>query len=103
MLNMLAKEIRRINEAHGFECPSRITSPQEATFAMEKLMLIVTEVAEAAEAVRHDNFENLKEELADVVIRTLDLACALGVDIETEIAKKMEQNRSRPYRHGKRL
>ena len=48
----------------------------------EALMLIVTE-------------------LADTFIRLLDLCGGLGIDIEQEIAKKSEKNKSRPYKHGK--
>lgn len=44
---------------------------------------------------------NFREELADTVIRVLDLTEALGIDIEDEIDKKMQRNEERPYRHGK--
>lgn len=67
----------------------------------EALMLIVTEVGEAMEAHRHQDQENFREELADAFIRLLDLCGGLGIDIEQEIAKKSEKNKSRPYKHGK--
>ena len=67
----------------------------------EALMLIVTELAEAMEAHRHQDQENFREELADTFIRLLDLCGGLGIDIEQEIAKKSEKNKSRPYKHGK--
>lgn len=65
------------------------------------LMLIVSEVAEAQEALRKNNMDNFKEELADVVIRTADLCGGLNIDLESEIIKKMQKNKSRPYKHGK--
>jgi len=82
---------------------------------MEKLMLVVTEVAEAAEAYRHLHFktyvhqwpqhdaiyENFKEELADTAIRLFDLAGALDIDLEEAIDKKMKVNETRPIKHGK--
>ena len=66
----------------------------------ELLMLIVTEVAEACEADRKGDYENFKEEIADVYIRLGDLCGHLGIDIEKEIIKKTEFNKKRSYRHG---
>lgn len=66
------------------------------------LMLVVTEVAEAAEAWRKDDRANFEEEIADTVIRLMDLAGALGIDLEDAIVSKMEKNLKRPYMHGKR-
>lgn len=66
-----------------------------------RLMLISGEVAEAHEALRKKDYENFKEELADIVIRVFDLAGGLSIDLEAEIIKKMEKNKSRAYKHGK--
>ncbi|MCW6059749.1 nucleotide pyrophosphohydrolase [Clostridium sporogenes] len=65
------------------------------------LMLITGEVAEAHEALRKREYENFKEELADIVIRVADLCGGLDIDLEKEIKNKMEKNKSRPYKHGK--
>ena len=67
----------------------------------EALMLIVTEIAEAMEAHRHQDDANFKEELADTFIRLLDLCGGLKIDIEEEIYKKYLVNKKRPYKHGK--
>ncbi|MBF0595036.1 MAG: nucleotide pyrophosphohydrolase [Candidatus Omnitrophica bacterium] len=67
----------------------------------EALMLVVTELAEAMEAHRKQDQENFKEELADTLIRLFDLCGGMGIDIEAEITKKCEKNKSRPYKHGK--
>jgi NTP pyrophosphatase (non-canonical NTP hydrolase) len=66
-----------------------------------RLMLIVGEVAEAQEGLRHNDRDNFREELADVAIRLADLCGGLGIDLEAEIHKKMEKNKDRPYKHGK--
>jgi NTP pyrophosphatase (non-canonical NTP hydrolase) len=66
-----------------------------------RLMLIVGELAEAQEGLRHNDRENFKEELADVAIRLADLCGGLDIDLESEILKKMEKNKKRPYKHGK--
>ena len=67
----------------------------------EALMLIVTELAEAMEAHRHQDDVNFKEELADTFIRLLDLCGGLNIDIENEIYQKSKHNETRPYKHGK--
>ena len=72
-------------------------------FISQFLMLITGEVAEAQEALRKNNMDNFKEELADVVIRTADLCGGLNIDLESEIIKKMQKNKSRPYKHGKQF
>ena len=64
-------------------------------------MLIVSELGEALEALRYDDRDNFAEELADVAIRLADLCGGLGIDLEAEIKKKMEKNKSRGYKHGK--
>jgi len=78
---------------------------------LEKLMLVVTEIAEAAEAWRVGwDFSNpalpeaqhFKEEIADTFIRLMDICGSLGIDIEVEIGEKMAENENRPYLHGKR-
>ena len=67
----------------------------------EALMLIVTELAEAMEAHRHQDHENFREEIADTFIRLFDLCGGLEIDIQKEIEKKSEKNKNRPYKHGK--
>ena len=66
-----------------------------------RLMLIVGEVAEAQEGLRHNDRSNFAEELADIVIRVFDLAGGLDINLEVEIIKKMATNALRPYKHGK--
>lgn len=65
-------------------------------------MLVVTELAEAAEAVRHNDPENFAEELADTYIRLMDITAACEINVEIEIRKKMDANWKRPKRHGKK-
>lgn len=64
------------------------------------LALIHSEVSEALEAFRKDDRDNFAEELADVVIRTLDCAGGLGIDLEKAVLAKLEKNRGRGFRHG---
>ena len=41
------------------------------------------------------------EELADVIIMSLSVAGYLGIDIDSEVRRKMEINKGRPWKHGK--
>lgn len=54
------------------------------------------EVAEAYEAY-YKQMETLPEELADVAIFLLGIAEIEGIDLETEILKKVQKNESRIY------
>ncbi|RHW55447.1 MazG nucleotide pyrophosphohydrolase domain-containing protein [Clostridium botulinum] len=66
-----------------------------------RLMLITDEVSEAHEALRKKDYDNFKEELADIVIRVASLAGGLKIDLDKEIQKKILKNRKRPYKHNK--
>ncbi len=44
--------------------------------------------------------EGVPIELADIIIRTLDIAAHYNIDIETAIKVKMGYNKVRPARHG---
>lgn len=89
-------EIRQINHDNGWETPIDFNDPEVPT----KLCLIHSEVSEALEAYRHDNEENFREEIADTIIRILDLTAGLGYNIDEDVRKKMEVNRGRGYKHG---
>lgn len=45
-----------------------------------------------------DTFE---DEIADAIIRLLDLSAGLGIDIGWHIDQKLNYNKSRPHKHGK--
>lgn len=98
-LNELANEIREINRANGWN----VTKPEDWGLAYKVpaiMALIHSEVSEALEAFRADNREHFGEELADIVIRVLDCAPGLQIDIEQAVRRKLAYNRQRDYRHG---
>lgn len=64
------------------------------------LALIGSEVSEALEAFRNRDKANFEEELADVVIRCMDCATGLGLDLGKAIAEKLEKNKARGVKHG---
>jgi NTP pyrophosphatase (non-canonical NTP hydrolase) len=92
-INEIAKEITKIRFDHGFT-----TSKDNM---LEKLMLVVTECSEAAEDVRDGNWNHFAEDIADAMIRLMDIGNSLGYDLEGEIRRKMEINKTRPYLHGR--
>jgi NTP pyrophosphatase (non-canonical NTP hydrolase) len=46
--------------------------------------------------------EGVGSELADTVIRLLDMADVFGIDLEAEIVRKIAYNATRSYQHGGR-
>ncbi len=64
------------------------------------LALIHSEVSEALEALHNHDQAKFAEELADVIIRTFDLAAHQGIDIIAQVAKKHQFNQTRDHRHG---
>lgn len=73
-----------------------------------RLMLIVSELAEALEAYRHGNppsekiptFDSVEEELADAIIRILDHCAHKGYRIGRAVAAKHAYNLGRDHMHG---
>jgi NTP pyrophosphatase (non-canonical NTP hydrolase) len=93
-------------EAHGWW-------DEDRTFG-DLIALIHTELSEAFEEYREghlidevyyseqkpDKPEGVGVELADAVIRIMDLAGYFGIDLATLILEKHAYNVTRPYRHG---
>ncbi len=82
---------------------------EEELHVPTKLALIHSEVSEALECFRNNEPdtvgpdgkpEGVASELADVIIRTVGLAVAMGIDIDAAVELKMDFNRTRPYKHG---
>lgn len=98
-LNELAREINEINRENGWGVlsPASWNDPHHIP---STLCLIHSEVSEALEGFRHDDRENVAEELADTLIRVLDAMGGLDVDIDTEVRRKLERNRQRGHKHG---
>lgn len=61
-----------------------------------EFLLLYGEVSEAFNAFKKN--ENIGEELADVAIYLFGISEILGVDLETEMLKKMKINENRVYK-----
>lgn len=73
---------------------------------MHTFLLLTEEVGELAKAIRKDegfdveqgkNYGGVADELADVFSYILDLANRYGVDLEEELIKKQEKNKTRTW------
>jgi NTP pyrophosphatase (non-canonical NTP hydrolase) len=112
-LNESAAEIHQANVEKGFWQGDRNVG--------ELLMLVTSELGEAMEAHRkglfckvadfeEENVEHFAEfgkdtfedEMADSLIRILDMCAGLGIDIEKHVNAKLAYNKTRPIRHGKK-
>lgn len=120
MINAIAKEIHENNKNKGFyDEPKNIG---------EMLCLIHSEVSEALEADRNGKYaqgnivtinsfrvdemfvadfkigvkDTFEDELADIMIRVMDLAAFKGINLEQHILAKMRFNSTREYKHGKK-
>jgi NTP pyrophosphatase (non-canonical NTP hydrolase) len=79
-------------------------------FIAKQCMMIVSEVTEVMEAVRKDKgSQEVVEELADIMIRTLDLWKGMYDNgyvehsLDDAMERKSNYNKTRPERHGVRF
>lgn len=118
-LNEISKQVYEANKLKGFDVKDENLS--------QTLLLIVSEITEAQDALRSDKHASLElfdrntilhnvdfetafkaeikdtfeDEIADAFIRLMDLVGALEIDIDRHIALKRRFNSLREYKHGK--
>ncbi|MDA8886730.1 hypothetical protein OAD66_05415 [Bacteroidia bacterium] len=119
MINKLTSEIHQNAVSKGFYADERNIG--------EILCLIHSEVSEALEADRDNRFlrsdlsdvlklddsafvakfekttkNTFEDELADILIRVMDLAGYKDIDLEKHLEAKMRYNALRSFKHGKK-
>jgi NTP pyrophosphatase (non-canonical NTP hydrolase) len=83
------------------------TQEQRDIFITKQLMMIVSEAVEVMEAIRKSRGpEEVADEMADIIIRTLDLYAGLkeleyvNTDLQVAFNNKTSFNTTRPERNG---
>ena len=95
-VNEFSRECHRIARGKGWWDKKRNDG--------EIIALMHSELSEALEAMRnHANTADIAEELADCCIRIFDYCGAKNINLEQALLKKIEYNKKRPYRHGKKF
>lgn len=109
ILNEMGKSIYEFNKSMGWH-----SGPPDMS---KYLMNLHSEISEMWEAWRKGELDSLcdkapkmshpltcaEEELADILIRTLDTAVTFGVDLDRAVEVKRAYNATRPHRHGGKL
>jgi NTP pyrophosphatase (non-canonical NTP hydrolase) len=105
MFDDLAEEIHKNAVEKGFW--DKTVDP---IFIAKQMMMIVSEVSEAMEALRKDmDSDQISDEFADIIIRTLDLYAGIAKagyvtkSLDYAVKQKMERNTHRPKKHGVRF
>jgi NTP pyrophosphatase (non-canonical NTP hydrolase) len=104
MLNELAYDLHETAKEKGFW-----DEPVDINFVLSKLALVHSEVSEVLEATRKSQGSHkIVEEMADIVIRLLDLYQGMyehgWIDIDDDfdyvLGEKAAVNKTRPHKHG---
>jgi NTP pyrophosphatase (non-canonical NTP hydrolase) len=125
-LNELGKLANENAKAHGFyDLPEAIkTLPSWVRKILEsvgfsinpvpqQIALMHSELSEALECYRDGEMQltfddkgkplGYPSELADVIIRIVDQAYELNIDLDKAVTAKMAYNATRPYKHGRKV
>ena len=106
-LSAIARHVYRVSQISGFhENDEDLEKGRFGDFCAN----LHGEVSELWEAYRKGTLKKkcdkpiplscAAEELADIIIRLMDTAVTLGIDIGEAIKIKDEYNQTRPYKHG---
>jgi len=107
IINVLQQDAWEMAESKGLH--EIDTANIDRYVMLARMALIHTEVSEATQEIkRHwgvgglppDAIDRTAAELADTVIRVMDLAECIGIPLEAAVIEKMEKNWQRPHKFG---
>ena len=98
------KQCMEINKKNGWDIPTW----ESKTDVPVKMALLHSEISEALEDFRHNDFENFVEELADTFVRAYDLGAVINPEdfekafsrLAVDLYIKIRINLLRGFRHG---
>lgn len=93
---LLHSELSEALEAYRDHRLADATGPREEVWTQEKFQPAVLE------GYREPKPEGVGSELADVLIRLVDMCDVFGIDLAAEYERKVTFNRTRPFQHGGR-
>ena len=104
----LCKAVAMLDNSHDLEGSALGNGFADLMFKMSRTMLVVTELSEAIEALRQGDppddkvpeYRGFAVELADAVIRILDIAEQFDLPVIDAIFAKADFNDNRTYKHG---
>lgn len=101
-INDLCQDIHIQNDRWWFDLKTGEPLQGNPFFVAAKLMLVVSEISEAMEGHRKNQMDDklphrtaVEVELADAVIRIMDLAGGLGMDLGGAMEEKLAYNQTR--------
>ena len=113
VITTVSCDVHRVNVANGWwmdrEAIIRLHANGQHQVILAALALVVSEVAEAMEAIRKHEADTWTDtttkdtfarELAGATVRIMDLAAWTGVDLGEAIRAELEANKARGHRHG---
>lgn len=109
----LMRQIDAVNVANGWH-EKEVTIPEHVALLHSEVselfeayrkgaLTAPCDKAEKMEALGVEPLSNLEEEVADIIIRALDLCSRHGLDPDEICHAKLAYNASRGYRHGGRV
>lgn len=107
-LDVMAEAVHETALEKGFwSIMDNASQEQKDIFVTKQLMMIVSEAVEVMEAIRKNHGpDDVADEMADIIIRTLDLYAGLreheyvNVDLQVAFNNKTSFNMTRPERNG---
>lgn len=112
--NSFQKECYDNAKVHGFHTSdASVDDPELLSLQFSRRLLHINREVSEAHDLHHQGYapdaewsvgeklEGIPIELADIVIRVVDMAETYGIDLGSAIARKMKYNESRPYLHNK--